>query len=207
MCKEGEQLPGDADVGLDEDHEGINDPKRVEVYFVESQDDISNFNTVELDFVEAPEEIGEFEKIELDFVDVSEEIDAKPLNILIVDDNDGDVFLIKKAFEEQEQFSTSITVENCGDSALSMLREPEMAKPDVILLDINIPRRSGKEILKEIKTDQNLKDITVIMLSSSKSESDIRECVNLMADGYMSKPCDISNFSEVISIVKLYSHN
>lgn len=195
-----------SEVNKDRDHvhDDANAWDRIEIDFVDIGDDIGD--DAEAQDAAVTDGVDVFEKIEVDFIDSREKIETKLFNILIVDDNDGDIFLIKKAFENQDDFRAVVAVENDGDQALQRIREAGVEKPDAILLDINMPGRNGKEVLKEIKTDEALKDITVIMLSSSESESDIRECINLMADGFLTKPCAASDFGEVISIVKLYCH-
>jgi len=131
-----------------------------------------------------------------------------------VDDNEGDVLLTKEALEEAK-IVNRISVAYDGIQALSFLKkEPpfrERETPDLILLDINLPRMDGVEVLSIIKNDPELKRIPVIMLTTSSSEKDILTSYNNYANCYITKPVDLERFMDVvrtiedfwISIVKL----
>src|ERR1700689_481515 len=97
----------------------------------------------------------------------------RPVEILLIEDNSGDVLLTKEAFEELE-FTDNITIARDGEDALDYLfkRGPyaKAVKPDLILLDLNLPKKDGRDVLETIKTDPNLKSIPVIVLTTSKSE-------------------------------------
>jgi len=136
------------------------------------------------------------------------------IHILLVDDNEGDVLLTKEALEEAK-IVNRISVAYDGIQALSFLKkEPpfrERETPDLILLDINLPRMDGVEVLSIIKNDPELKRIPVIMLTTSSSEKDILTSYNNYANCYITKPVDLERFMDVvrtiedfwISIVKL----
>jgi len=136
------------------------------------------------------------------------------IHILLVDDNEGDVLLTKEALEEAK-IVNRISVAYDGMQALRFLKkEPpftEQEAPDLILLDINLPRMDGTEVLGIIKSDPELKRIPVIMLTTSSSEKDIITSYNNYANCYITKPVDLERFMDVvrtiedfwISIVKL----
>jgi len=136
------------------------------------------------------------------------------IHILLVDDNEGDVLLTKEALEEAK-IVNRISVAYDGVQALRFLKkEPpfmEQDSPDLILLDINLPRMDGTEVLGIIKSDPELKRIPVIMLTTSSSEKDIITSYNNYANCYITKPVDLERFMDVvrtiedfwISIVKL----
>ena len=126
----------------------------------------------------------------------------RPFEILLIEDNSGDVLLTKEAFEEID-YKDHINVARDGEDALDYLykRGPyERAKrPDLILLDLNLPRKDGREVLQVIKQDDSLKSIPVVVLTTSKSDRDIKICYDLHANCYITKPVD---FEEFLSIMK-----
>jgi chemotaxis family two-component system response regulator Rcp1 len=136
------------------------------------------------------------------------------IHILLVDDNEGDVLLTREALEEARIISR-ISVAYDGIQALNFLRKEhpyrDEESPDLILLDINLPRMDGTEVLSIIKADPILKRIPVIMLTTSSSEKDIITSYNNHANCYITKPVDLERFMDVvrtiedfwISIVKL----
>ena len=136
------------------------------------------------------------------------------IHILLVDDNEGDVLLTKEALEEAK-IVNRISVAYDGMQALQFLKkEPpfkDQESPDLILLDINLPRMDGTEVLGIIKSDPELKRIPVIMLTTSSSERDILTSYDNYANCYITKPVDLERFMDVvrtiedfwISIVKL----
>lgn len=136
------------------------------------------------------------------------------IHILLVDDNEGDVLLTKEALAEAK-IVNRISVAYDGVQALRFLKkEPpfmEQESPDLILLDINLPRMDGTEVLSIIKSDPELKRIPVIMLTTSSSEKDILTSYDNYANCYITKPVDLERFMDVvrtiedfwISIVKL----
>jgi CheY-like chemotaxis protein len=127
----------------------------------------------------------------------------KPTHILLVEDNEGDVLLTMEAFEECEiEIETKISVAKNGQEALDFLYQrseyANVKKPDLILLDINMPIFSGHEVLERIKSDPNLKKIPVIMLTTSSNQKDITKAYENHCNGYIKKPLDISEFMEAI---------
>lgn len=127
-------------------------------------------------------------------------IHGKPIKILLVEDNEGDIFLTKKVFEKA-QLKNTITVAEDGEKAIQILKERK-DHPDLILLDINLPKKDGKQVLEEIKSDTKLKTIPVVILTSSKTEKDILESYNLHANSYIVKPVTLEKFGEVAAVVE-----
>jgi CheY-like chemotaxis protein len=138
----------------------------------------------------------------------------KAIHILLVEDNEGDILLTMEAFSEA-RIRNNISIVRDGLAAMQFLnREGEYADvqiPDLILLDINLPKYDGKEVLAFIKAHEKFKLIPVIMLTTSSSENDIADAYNNHANCYISKPVDLEKFLDVvkkienfwISIVKL----
>jgi CheY-like chemotaxis protein len=136
------------------------------------------------------------------------------IHILLVDDNEGDVLLTREALQDA-RIVNRISVAYDGVEALKFLRKQvpfrDSESPDLILLDINLPRMDGKEVLSIIKNDPDLKRIPVIMLTTSSSEKDILTSYDNHANCYITKPVDLERFMDVvrtiedfwISIVKL----
>jgi CheY-like chemotaxis protein len=132
----------------------------------------------------------------------------KIVHILLVEDNEGDVLLTKEAFEEC-RVKTEINVAKNGQEALDFLfkrgRFIDAKKPDLILLDINLPIYNGHEVLKQIKTDPILKKIPVIMLTTSSNQKDISEAYENHCNSYIKKPLEISEFlSAVLKIEEFW---
>ena len=126
---------------------------------------------------------------------------GEPADVLLVEDNPGDVRLTREAFE-QGDVATNLHVANDGDEALAFLRnEGEYANaptPDIVLLDLNLPRKNGDEVLAEIHADPELAGVPVVVLTSSESESDVVRCYDLQANAYLTKPVDPGEFIEMV---------
>jgi len=129
----------------------------------------------------------------------------KLVHILLVEDNEGDIMLIKDAFEDAKILSTIDSVNN-GEKAVQYLnKESEYAgikTPDLIILDINLPRLNGHEVLQYIKTSNDLRHIPVIMLTTSSSEKDINNSYRERANCYITKPVEINNFLYAINRIE-----
>lgn len=129
----------------------------------------------------------------------------KCLQVLLVEDNEGDVRLIKEAFSESK-VDKNFTVARDGEDALNYLygkgKYTERTKPDIILLDINLPKKNGFEVLEKIKNDPELKKIPVIMLSSSSSEDHIAKSYDLSANCYVTKPVDFDEYTKAVKIIE-----
>jgi CheY-like chemotaxis protein len=137
-----------------------------------------------------------------------------PIEVLLVEDDPGDVLMTQEAFEEHK-VRNRLTVVSDGAEALSYLRrEGEYAdavRPDLILLDLNLPRRDGREVLAEVKRDEELGQIPIVVLTTSAADEDILKSYQLHANAYVTKPVDFEQFISVIrqideffvSVVKL----
>lgn len=135
---------------------------------------------------------------------MSEEV-GRPVNILLVEDNPGDVRLTKEALKESKM-RNDLAVVGDGVEALAFLRREgryaSAMRPDIILLDLNLPKKDGREVLAEIKADRALKHIPVVILTSSQAERDIVRAYNLHANCYVTKPVDLEQFITVVKSVQ-----
>ncbi|OLZ41791.1 two-component system response regulator [Natrinema saccharevitans] len=126
---------------------------------------------------------------------------SEPARILLVEDNPGDVRLTKEAFE-QGRIENDLSVVSNGAEALDYLsRRGEYAdapRPDLILLDLNLPGKDGEDVLEDLKDDPKLRSIPVIVLTSSRAEEDIAQSYELHANAYLTKPVDPDEFIETV---------
>ena len=120
-----------------------------------------------------------------------------PIVILLVEDDPGDVVLVREAFEHNKVHN-ELRVASDGVYALEQLRDPELSLPDLILLDLNLPRKDGREVLAEIRADARLTAIPVVVLTTSDAETDILRSYELHANAYVTKPVDLRQFLEVV---------
>jgi two-component system, chemotaxis family, response regulator Rcp1 len=139
------------------------------------------------------------------------------IDILLVEDNAGDVRLTQEVLKDSK-VRNNLTVASNGEEALQCLRRQgkfnNCSRPDLILLDLNLPVKDGREVLAQIKADDNLKRIPVVILTTSKAEEDILRTYNLHANCYVNKPVDLDQFVKVVqsledfwlAIVKLPNH-
>ncbi len=120
-----------------------------------------------------------------------------PVKILLVEDNPGDVLLTREAFNEGSYFPELSVVED-GEEALRFLRKQgdhrNAPRPDLILLDLNLPKKDGRELLAEVKQDPDLQQIPVIVLTTSEADQDVRRAYRLHANCYLTKPLDMDSF-------------
>jgi two-component system, chemotaxis family, response regulator Rcp1 len=127
------------------------------------------------------------------------------IEILLVEDNSADVRLVQEVFKEA-RIHNKMRVALDGDKAIQILRrEGEYARvslPDLIILDLNLPKKDGREVLKEIKEDKNLKCIPVVILTTSNAEDDLIETYKNNANCYITKPVDLDNFIKVVKIIE-----
>lgn len=125
----------------------------------------------------------------------------KPAQILLVEDNPGDVRLTKEAFEHG-RIENDLHVVTDGVDALEFLHQrggyDDAPRPDLVLLDLNLPRKNGDEVLEELKADPDLRSIPVIVLTSSKAEEDIARSYDLHANAYLTKPVDPEEFIDTV---------
>ena len=130
---------------------------------------------------------------------------SEPIEILLVEDNPGDERLTKEALRECK-LANILNVAKDGVEAMSFLRREgsyvNAVCPDLILLDLNLPKKDGREVLAEIKGDPQLKDIPVVVLTVSKAEQDIIETHELKADDYLTKPVDLDQFMWAIRFIE-----
>jgi CheY-like chemotaxis protein len=126
---------------------------------------------------------------------------VQPVDILLVEDSPADVRLTREALKEARVMNQLHVVKD-GVAALAFLRHrdeyTDSPRPDLILLDLNLPKKDGREVLAEIKQDEDLKRIPVVVLTTSKAEEDIVNTYNLHANAYITKPVDLTKFFDVI---------
>ena len=129
----------------------------------------------------------------------------KPVEILLVEDNPGDVRLTKEALKEAKVIN-NLTVLKDGVEALAFLRRQgrydNAVVPHLILLDLNLPKKDGREVLAEIKADEQLKRIPVVVLTTSQDEQDVFKSYNLHANCYVTKPVDLEQFMTVVRSIE-----
>lgn len=130
---------------------------------------------------------------------------GRPVEVLLVEDNPGDVRLTQEAFKEGRVL-VNLTVATDGVEALDVLnrrgRFTNAQRPDLILLDLNLPRKSGREVLQEVKASDDLRRIPVIVMTTSKAEADIHRAYNLNANCYVTKPVELDEFLEVVRSIE-----
>ena len=138
---------------------------------------------------------------------MSQEAKIKLADILLVEDNPGDVRLAYEALKECKFLNKLYWVED-GMEAMAFLRQEgkysDVPRPDLVLLDLNLPRKDGREVLAEIKTDETLKRIPVVILTVSRAEDDILKSYNLHANCYISKPFEVEQFMQVIKSIESF---
>ena len=127
------------------------------------------------------------------------------MDILLVEDDPGDVELTREGLREATML-VNLHVVDDGEKALKFLRkEPpyaEAVRPDIVLLDLNMPRKDGKEALREIKGDPALRSIPVVVLTTSEAEADIAACYDLGANCYITKPISFAAFTKVVAMIE-----
>jgi CheY-like chemotaxis protein len=123
--------------------------------------------------------------------------DVKPIVVLLVEDDPGDVLLVKEAMSH-DKVRNDLQVVSDGVLALQYLRDPASPRPDLILLDLNLPRKDGREVLAEIRADAALSLIPVVVLTTSDAEADILRSYELHANAFVTKPVDLKSFLKVV---------
>ncbi|MFP3975971.1 MAG: response regulator [Dehalococcoidia bacterium] len=130
-----------------------------------------------------------------------------PTDILLVEDNPGDARLAQEAFKEGAQ-PTDVNIVTDGIEAINFLRQQDnygnAARPDLIILDLNLPRKDGRQVLAEIKSDPNLLSIPVIVLTMSSAEEDIDRCYALHANSYLVKPFEFEEFVRLVREIETF---
>jgi CheY-like chemotaxis protein len=124
-----------------------------------------------------------------------------PVVVLLVEDDPGDLLMIREAFEENK-VRNELHVCSDGEEALAFLRQEghhaAAPRPDLVLLDLNLPRKDGREVLAEVKADERLRTIPVVVLTTSDAEEDVLRSYALHANAYVTKPVDFDRFIEVV---------
>jgi CheY-like chemotaxis protein len=138
---------------------------------------------------------------------MSNSFEGRPVEILLVEDNAGDVRLAREGLRECKLLN-NLSVAEDGVQALAILRKEgkyaNMPRPDLIMLDLNLPKKDGREVLKEIKEDESLKCIPVVILTTSKAEEDIVKSYSLHANCYVTKPLAIEQFINVVQAIESF---
>ncbi|ESQ87152.1 chemotaxis protein CheY [Asticcacaulis sp. AC460] len=132
--------------------------------------------------------------------------EGRAAEILLVEDNRGDVLLASRAFKEA-QIENNLTVAGTAEEALAILRaslEEGVRLPDIILLDLNLPRMSGTDLLGIVKGDEALRHIPVIIMSSSTADVDVAKSYDRHANAYIAKPVDLEKFRQVINSIEQF---
>jgi CheY-like chemotaxis protein len=131
----------------------------------------------------------------------------KPIEILLVEDNPGDVLLTQEALRD-DKLRVKLNIVNDGEEALDFLYHRGIhilaPRPDLILLDLNLPKKDGREVLAEIKNTSNLKSIPVVILTTSEAEEDILRAYALNANCYVQKPIDLEQFIKVVKNIESF---
>lgn len=130
---------------------------------------------------------------------------STPIEILLVEDSPGDVRLTIEALKEGKVHNNMHVVKDGVEAMAFLHRKGEFTqapRPDLILLDLNLPKKDGREVLKEIKEDKNLKRIPVVILTISTAEEDILKTYNLHANCYITKPVDLDHFIRVVKSIE-----
>jgi CheY-like chemotaxis protein len=128
-------------------------------------------------------------------------VTVEPIEVLLVEDDAGDVLMTQEAFGEHK-IHNNLHVARDGEEAMRFLRqEGEFAgvpRPDLVLLDLNLPRKDGREVLTEIRSDARLTHIPVVVLTTSEAEEDVLRSYQLHANAYVTKPVDLAHFIDVV---------
>jgi len=136
---------------------------------------------------------------------MTESSEGRPVEILLAEDNPGDVRLTEKALEKGKVLN-NLHVVNDGVEAIEFLRQEgeydDAPRPDLLLLDLNMPRKGGQEVLEAMKGDESLRRIPVVVLTSSEAEEDIIESYDLHANAYLTKPVDFDGFVDIVGSIE-----
>ena len=130
---------------------------------------------------------------------------AKPVEIFLVEDNQGDIDLIREVLEEGKLKNT-LNVAVDGEEALNYLKKKgkyaNATRPDLVILDLNLPRKDGREVLDDMKSSPDLKSIPVVIMTTSREEEDVLKMYNLHANCYITKPIDFIQFIKVVHSIE-----
>jgi CheY-like chemotaxis protein len=135
---------------------------------------------------------------------MSEPLPVAPIQVLLVEDDPGDVLMTREAFQDYK-IANELTVVSNGEDAVTFLRKEggfaDAPTPDLVLLDLNLPRRDGREVLREIKSDPALRRIPVVVLTTSDAEEDVLSSYDLHANAYVRKPVDFEQFVAAVRAI------
>lgn len=138
---------------------------------------------------------------------MNEHLLVKPVEILLVEDNPGDADLAREALEDSKIYNRLHVVDD-GEKAMAFIRREGpyagVPRPELILLDLNLPRKDGRQVLAEIKSDDNFKRIPVVILTTSQAEEDILKSYDLHANCYITKPIDLQQFLHVVRSIEQF---
>ena len=132
---------------------------------------------------------------------MTQPLPGRQIEVLLVEDDPGDVLMTKEAFEDYK-LKNQLHVVNDGSEAMAFLRQQgqyaDAPRPDLVLLDLNLPRMDGREVLQAIKSDPELASIPVVVLTTSEAEEDVLRSYSLHANAYVTKPVDFERFIQVV---------
>ena len=132
-------------------------------------------------------------------------LQSRPIHVLLIEDNPGDVRLMQEAFKDIK-IATTLSVTTDGEEAVQYLRKEtpfaSAQTPDFILLDLNLPKRDGREVLRIIKSDPEMRVIPVVILTTSNAEQDILHSYNLHVNSYINKPVDFDKFFDIVQKIE-----
>jgi CheY-like chemotaxis protein len=132
---------------------------------------------------------------------------VETVEILLVEDNPGDVRLTREAFKDAKLHNNLSVVQDGVEAMAFLRREGQYSaapRPDLVLLDLNLPKKDGREVLEEIKYDDDLKRIPVVVLTTSSAEKDVLESYNLHANCYITKPVDLAQFLAIVKSIQSF---
>lgn len=133
-----------------------------------------------------------------------ESVPSQPIEVLLVEDDPGDVLMTQEAFADYK-IANRLTVVTNGEDAIAYLRKQgryaEVPTPDLVLLDLNLPRRDGREVLRDVKGDPELRRIPVVVLTTSEAEEDVLASYDLHANAYVRKPVDFDQFVTAVRAI------
>ena len=130
-----------------------------------------------------------------------------PIEVLLVEDDPGDVLMTREAFEDHKLRNSLHVVNNGADALLFLRKQGEFAgvpTPDLVLLDLNLPRMDGREVLQALKADDRLRSIPVVVLTTSEAEEDVVRSYSLHANAYVTKPVEFDRFVEVVRQIERF---
>lgn len=132
---------------------------------------------------------------------------VRPIDILLVEDNPGDADLAREALEDTK-INNSLFIVGDGEAAMDFLHKTngysDVPRPDLILLDLNLPKKDGREVLAEIKAHEDLKSIPVVVLTTSDAEEDVLKSYHLHANCYITKPINLTQFVKVVQSIETF---